>query len=93
MSEQKEFLEKSALQRAAIMALIVKLLEEKKNLTMNEVKNVLVNFISSMIDENLMVGDLIDLMVAKSCKKYLEDAKREMRAEEGGNILKNISEN
>lgn len=63
--EEFEILTKIAKQRAGLMALIHQLIATKKDLTINQVKTVIVNFFNHMIEDDAMVGDNIDLEVAK----------------------------
>lgn len=72
-NEFLEYLHKNARQRAALMAVIAKLLqEEDEELTVRNVKIMLCNFFSRQIDEGNMVCDEIESDVMKYVITFLQ---------------------
>lgn len=62
-------------QRAAVLGLLCNILnQEEESFTVEHVKRAIVHVIGDMIDDGHMVGDIIDLHVAKCCKDYIEKA-------------------
>lgn len=65
-------LEQAARQRAGLMGLLMGLLQEKKDLDINQVKSKIANCIGVLITVNAMVMDEIDLEVAQACREHIE---------------------
>ncbi len=71
--EYIEYLEKNAYQRAALMALLVKLMTEQgENYTLHNVKICITNFFSKLIDEQNLVYDLIEKIAFEEVITFAE---------------------
>lgn len=69
-----EYLDRTAKQRAAIMAFLTKLLKEQDyGLTLRNVKVATANLFTNMIDEDSMVGDSIDERTIEGVITFLRE--------------------
>lgn len=85
MQDEKymEFLENSARQRAALMAMIAGILSESEK-SGEEIRKFILNMLGHLIETEVMVGDIIDLMTLEVAKTACEQG---MALEEVRNIL------
>jgi hypothetical protein len=68
-----EFLHKNAMQRAALLALITKLMEEEnESLTIHNVKICIANFFSKLIDDQNLVMDMSERYVFEVIMTFVQ---------------------
>lgn len=73
--------ENASKQRAVLMGLMAVILQDDE-LSVDEIKIRVVHTFGTMIDLDIMVGDVIDILVATACKEYLEQQGAVQEAEE-----------
>lgn len=65
-----------SLQRAAILGLVCNILnKDEADITVKQIKIAIINVLGDLIENDHMVGDFIDLHVAKCCASYIEKQK------------------
>lgn len=73
-------------QRACLMGLIASIFRDNsEGLTALQIKNHCAQAFAYMIEQDAMVGDIIDLMTVEACKEFCE---QEKALEDVNNILK-----
>ena len=73
-------------QRAALMGLLVSIFRDNsEGLTALQIKNHCAQALSYMIEQNLMVGDFVDLMTVEACQEFCE---QEKAIEDANDILR-----
>jgi hypothetical protein len=80
--DRKEYLEKCASQRAALMALVDNVVSMSDDASVKDAKMMISSCFSKMIDGGIMVGDPIDNIVLESLKAFLEQEQALRAADE-----------
>ena len=73
---------KLRLQRAALMAIVVGVIKAENETPLVQIKTAIASTFGDLIDQGLMIGDEIDVMVAKAIRDFLLAEKAVQDAEE-----------
>lgn len=68
-----KYLEQCAMQRAALLALLTKFMREQNDeLTIRNIKIAICNFFNSMIEEQAMVADEVEMLTIDSIATFIQ---------------------